>query len=218
MTPQEQAADLVRQCELADGAIVVRDGAVIVLSDKLPDHKQSVVCIFRNTLRKPNEDRVVFADNETRIEAALKAKKEIAEQIAEEGRLRPQRIAKVERVLDAIKRNDVTALGREGVLGKPYIVAGDRWKNTPPTNAVFNLKSLSAFGQCTPQRPWSGNVASLTVQWDCPEGTVLPWVSTATSFHFKDVDIVEIRTEPGLPLVSARQSPSRTIPATTPAN
>jgi hypothetical protein len=105
-----------------------------------------------------------------------------------------ERQAKVARIVSAAAR------GINEAAGVPYFVGYDQPKRQSAES--FGNSSLAQFVHCSPSNPRGTGINWLTVEWDCPANTKLPWASAATSFKFSGNTIVEIRTTPGAPRVS----------------
>lgn len=129
-----------------------------------------------------------------------------------------QRIAKVERIIGAVRRKDNAALAQEGVVGVPYWFG---FHDRIPMS--FAIDTLTFAPTCAPTKPRWTSADSYSVVWNCPDRALLPWSSTGTYFKFDGLKISEIRTTPGPPLEArissapAISSDKRSGPHTSPA-
>jgi hypothetical protein len=113
-----------------------------------------------------------------------------------------QRKEKIQRILAAVRASDEAGLKREGVLGVPYFL-GQKAPRPPvaPPPSAFGWKSLSKMDGCTASSPSGTGIDWISINWECPDNSVLPWSSTSTAFKFEGMAISEIRTVPGPPSI-----------------
>lgn len=186
-------AEVEQACGLEQGTLVVAEGWIVLVVPKLLDDPARAKCVGMRVSRILRESRLVIAENEAAIPAAI----ESSRQADRERAFSDVRRDKVVRVLAAARLRDSVALEREEVIGKPYVVEGDRWKKRPANTAPFSAESLSIFDNCIAGKPDAGSSRWVSVQWDCPDNAGLPWKSVATSFLFDELSVVKIETRPG---------------------
>ncbi|WP_336981835.1 hypothetical protein [Altererythrobacter fulvus] len=193
-------ADAEQTCGLEPGALVATEGRIVWVMSKLADEPDKAKCVGMRVSGNFREGRLVIVDEEAAIPAAIEASK----RAERERKFSAGRQDKVVRLLAAAKLRDSVALEREEVIGKPYIVEGDRWKKRPESTAPFSMDSLSNFDSCRAAKPRSSNLGWVTVQWNCPDDAGLPWKSVVTSFLFDELSVVKIQTGAGAPISVSR--------------
>lgn len=182
----------------------MRDEKAIVLLDRVPADEKVRGCIFKMQNEHFSETMVIIS--EEWIDRALEGRREAERRVA----LTPAHIEKVVRVLAAVRERDAMAIEREGVLGKPYIVDQSSEKGTPESTSAFRTQSLQGFERCRSMTPRLGGMDWIAVQWRCPREAEVPFSISQTNFQFEGLEIVGIRTGPGL--VAIAQPPQVRVP------
>ncbi|HZF45256.1 MAG TPA: hypothetical protein VEZ26_02895, partial [Sphingomonadaceae bacterium] len=197
-------ADVEQTCDLQPGVLVTTEGRIVWVMSKLADEPDKAKCVGMRVSGNFREGRLVIVEEEAAIPPAIEASK----RAERERKFSAGRQDKVVRLLAAAKLRDSVALEREEVIGKPYVVDGDRWKKRPASTVPFSTDSLSNFDSCTAGKPRMGNLRWVTVQWDCPDDAGLPWKNVSTGFLFDELSVVKIQTGAGAPSSVSRPPPA----------